>query len=91
MDIQDFQELFERYLHDVKRVTSEANKSFFFIQLVQNAFKANMDYLEKVFPQIEKFVDFKGKVVVSRGRIDSLLGNVLIEFESDVRKKKEED
>jgi len=90
MDIEDFQELFERYLQDVRRVTSEANKSFFFIQLVQNAFKAKIDYLEKVFPQIEKFVDFKGKVVVSRGRIDSLLGNVLIEFESNVRKKKEE-
>ncbi len=90
MDIEDFKALFERYLQDVGRVVSEANKSFFFIQLVQNAFKANIDYLERVFPQIEKFVDFKGKVVVSRGRIDSLLGNVLIEFESDVRKKKEE-
>jgi len=90
MDIEDFQVLFDRYLQDVKRVTAEANKSFFFIQLVQNAFRTNIDYLEKVFPQIEKFVDFKGKVVVSRGRIDSLMGNVLIEFESDVRKKKEE-
>ena len=90
MDIEDFQELYEKYLQDVRRVTSEANKSFFFIQLVQNAFKANIDYLEKVFPQIEKFVDFKGKVVVSRGRIDSLLGNVLIEFESDVKKTKKE-
>lgn len=90
MDIEDFKEFFERYLQNVRRVTAEANKSFFFIQLVQNAFKAKIDYLEKVFPQIEKFVKFKGKVVVSRGRIDSLLGNVLIEFESDVKKKKKE-
>ncbi len=90
MNIEKFQELFAKYLQDVRRVAGEANKSFFFIQLVQNAFKSKIDYLEKVFPQIEKFVEFKGKMVVAKGRIDSLLGNVLIEFESDVARKKKE-
>jgi hypothetical protein len=90
MDAKDFQQLLEKYIADIKRVTSEANKSFFFIQLVQNTFKANIDYLEKVFPQIEKFVEFKGKTVVSKGEIDSLLGNVVIEFESNIERKKDE-
>jgi hypothetical protein len=87
---EDFTKLLEKYIEDVKRVTSEANKSFFFIQLVQNTFRANIDYLEKVFPQIEKFVKFKGKVVASKGEIDSLLGNVVIEFESNIERKKNE-
>jgi len=87
---EDFQELLTRYVQDIKRVTSEANKSFFFIQLVQNTFKAKIDYLEKVFPQIEKFVQFKGRAVASKGEIDSLLGNVVIEFESNINRKKVE-
>jgi type I restriction-modification system DNA methylase subunit len=90
MSLDDFQGLLEKYVEDVKRVASEANKSFFFIQLVQNTFKTKIDYLEKVFPQIEKFVQFKGKTVISRGEIDSLLGNVIIEFESDIDRKKDE-
>lgn len=87
---EDFSKLLEKYVEDVSRVTSEANKSFFFIQLVQNTFRANIDYLEKVFPQIEKFVKYKGKVVASKGEIDSLLGNAIIEFESNIQRKKNE-
>jgi len=85
---EEFCKLFDKYVEDIHKVTSESNKSFFFIQLVQNAFRTNTDYLESVFPKIEKFVKFKGKVVVSKGEIDSLLGNVIIEFESNIFRKK---
>ena len=90
MDIEDFRRLLEKYIQDVNNVSSEANKSFFFIELVRNTFKTKIDYLEKTFPEIEKFVQFKGKVVASKGEIDSLLGNVIIEFESNIDRKKDE-
>jgi SAM-dependent methyltransferase len=88
MDFEEFERLYKKYLSDVKSVTTETNKSYFFIELVRNTFRKNIDNLERVFPQMEKFVKFKGKTIALKGEIDSLLGNIIIEFESDIKSKK---
>jgi methylase of polypeptide subunit release factors len=77
------------YIQNVKRASSEASKSYQFLMFMGKIFpSSNIGYIESKFPEIEKYVSFKSKTIVARGRIDSFLGNVIIEFESDVKKMK---
>jgi len=39
-----------------------------------------MDYLEKLFPVLEKHLTTKAKTIVVKGRVDAFLGNLIIEF-----------
>jgi methylase of polypeptide subunit release factors len=78
------------YIQNIKKVSSETAKSHQFLIMMEKIFPGStMGYIENLFPEMEKYVSFKTKTIVVRGRIDSLLGNVIIEFESDVRKMKE--
>jgi hypothetical protein len=73
-------------------VRNEASKTFYFLNFISEIFKGvKADYAESIIPELEKYVRRKkGTVVVESGRIDVLLGNLIIEFESDLSSKLEE-
>ncbi len=88
---QDFHEKLEKYIHDLRRVSSEANKSNLFLGLVRDTFRnVSADFLERSFPELEKFVRYNEKAIAIKGRIDALLGNVIIEFERDLKSSRKE-
>jgi len=77
------------YIQSVKRASSEAAKSRLFLSMMERLFPSlNIGYIEEKFPELEKYISYKSKTVVSKGRIDSLLGNVIIEFEKDANRMK---
>ncbi|MEM2260616.1 MAG: N-6 DNA methylase [Candidatus Methanomethylicaceae archaeon] len=77
------------YVQKVKEVSSERAKTHLFLILMEKIFPGlNIGYIEGLFPEIEKYVSFKTKTIIARGKIDSLLGNVIIEFESDIKRMK---
>jgi len=83
---KDFSEKLQRYIHNLERVSSEASKSNLFLNLVRETFEnVRADYLERSFPELEKFVKYSEKTIAIKGRIDALLGNVIIEFERDLK------
>jgi SAM-dependent methyltransferase len=74
------------YLDDVRRVRTETNKAYLFLEFIRAVFSGiGADYVERLFPDLERFVRVREKTVVVRGRIDAVLGNLLVEFESDLR------
>ena len=77
----NFQKSLEKYLEDVQRANSEASKAYLFLEFSRGVFKqANTDYLEKLFPVLEKHLTAKEKTLMVKGRIDAFLGNLIIEF-----------
>jgi hypothetical protein len=76
-----FSERLSRYLQDIDRAGSEAGRAFLFLEFVRDVFKnVNMEYLENLYPDLEKHIKLKSKTLVVRGRPDAFLGNLIIEF-----------
>jgi hypothetical protein len=87
-----FAERLKRYLQDVGRAGSEAGKAFLFLEFVRDVFKqVDMQYLEKLYPDLEKHLSGKAKTLVVKGRVDAFLGNLIVEFKKDLDKKSLED
>lgn len=83
-----FQKWLEEYLVDVQRANSEASKAFLFLEFSRGVFKQiDADYLEKLFPILEKHITAKAKTLVVKGRIDAFLGNLIIEFKKVLDRK----
>lgn len=84
-----FEEKLIDYLSNVLKAVSEPSKTHLFLSFVRDVFKGvNVDYAERLYPQLEKRVRvYRGTVIVS-GRIDVLLGNLIFEFESDLTETK---
>lgn len=81
----DFESRFEEYLNTVSKATSEASKTFLFLNFVSEVFRGvNASYAEELLPELEKYIRVKHKTVVVAGRVDVFLGNLIIEFESDL-------
>jgi type I restriction-modification system DNA methylase subunit len=71
----------------VNKQGSEAGKALLFLEFVRDIFKEiRMDYLEKLYPQVEKHIKLQSKTLVVRGRPDALLGNLIIEFKMKLEK-----
>jgi SAM-dependent methyltransferase len=86
---EEQEKLLTDYIQSVKRASSEAAKSRLFLSMMERLFPSlNIGYIEEKFPELEKFISYKSKTVVAKGRIDSLLGNVIIEFEKDANRMK---
>lgn len=78
----EFDRRLRDYLSEVSKANSEASKAFLFTEFVREVFKGiNADYAERLYPQLEKQVRIKKGTVIVSGRIDALLGNLIIEFE----------
>jgi len=84
-----FDKQLEQYLDDVERANSEASKAYLFYEFSRNVFRQiNVEYLEKLFPVLEKHLATKSSTLVVRGRVDAFLGNLIIEFKKNLDKKK---
>ncbi|MCP8315409.1 MAG: hypothetical protein H3Z51_00910, partial [archaeon] len=83
----NFAQRLKRYFEDVGKQGSEAGKAFLFLEFVRDIFKQiDMDYLERLYPQIEKHIKLQSKTLVVRGRPDAFLGNLIIEFKQLLKK-----
>jgi hypothetical protein len=83
-----FDEQLQSYLNDIGRANSEASKAFLFLEFSRNVFRQiDVDYLEKLFPVLEKHLISKANTLVVRGRVDAFLGNLIIEFKKNLDKK----
>lgn len=81
----DFEKTFTQYLDVVSKATGEASKTFLFLNFVSEAFKGvKASYAEDLLPELEKYIKVKSGTVVVTGRVDVFLGNLIIEFESDL-------
>jgi len=81
----NFEESLKRYLEEVTLANSEPSKAYLFLEFLRNTFKqVNTDYLEKLFPVLEKYLRGKAKTLVVKGRVDAFLGNLIIEFKKNL-------
>jgi len=81
----NFEKQLLTYLNDVRRASSEASKAYLFLEFSRGVFKQlDMDYLEKLFPVLEKHLVAKAKTIVVKGRVDAFLGNLIIEFKKNL-------
>jgi len=82
---QNFQQRLDSYKRTVVRQNTETTKAFLFLEFVRAVFGGiKADYLETLVPQLEKFVKVKQGTVLIKGRIDALLGNLVIEFKQQL-------
>lgn len=88
----DFEKRLLEYFAEVSRANTEPAKAFLFLEFVRGVFKkVNIDHLERLYPQLEKYIKVKKGAIVVAGRIDALLGNLIIEFETKLSKEKLEE
>src|SRR3972149_6178763 len=84
----NFDKQLQSYLTDVERANSEASKAFLFLEFSRNVFRTiNVDYLEKLFPVLEKHLTTKSSTLIVRGRVDAFLGNLIVEFKKNLDSK----
>jgi len=83
---------FDTYKQEISSQNTETARSFRFMKLLSDWFsEARPSFVEDYLKGLEKQVKIKQKdFVVLSGRIDALYGNVIIEFESNLEKKKKE-
>ena len=85
--MEEFRERLAKYIQDIVKQNGEANKSFAFLMFLRDIFEENIqaNYPHALYPELEKYIK-SNKTVLIRGRIDALLGNLIIEFESNLNK-----
>lgn len=85
---QEIETMLKKYLQDVGKLNMEAARAQRFLLCLNDLFgKTNACFIEEYLQGIEKYVKAKKKALHISGRIDTLYGNLIIEFESDLRKK----
>jgi hypothetical protein len=85
-----FERSFRGCIQRVGKQNTEAGKAYVFLKFISSAFKgSDANFLSDLDPIMEKGITSKRGVQV-RGRPDALLGNLLIEFEVDLDRKREE-
>ena len=86
--IDEYLQKHQRYVRQVAKQNSEAGRAFYFLEFIRNVFEnVQASHPHELYPELEKYIASK-KTVLIRGRIDAFLGNLIIEFESDLRKYK---
>jgi len=84
----NFDKQLQNYVNDLERANTEASKAYLFLEFSRNVFKQiNVDYLENLFPLLEKYLTVKSKTLVVKGRIDAFLGNLIVEFKKSLDRK----
>lgn len=85
-----WQEVIPAYLRDVQMQNSESARSHRFAMLMQELFGVEPGFVEAYTSGIEKYLKVKGKDRILKGEADNLFGNIIIEFESNLAKKRQE-
>lgn len=82
-------DVFERqlptYVQEVRAANSEVGKAFAFLQFVRRTFTdVDAGEIGALVPDLERFVRVQAGTVIIKGRIDALLGNLVIEFKTSL-------
>src|SRR6266446_6919725 len=85
-----WQKKLERYIADVAPLNKESARSHRFAALIQDLLGVDPDFIEKFVAGIEQSLKVTQKDRILRGRADNLFGNVIIEFEASIPRKRAE-
>lgn len=92
-DISEVQitQKFKEYIDQISQLNNEAAKAQRFLIFLKDIFgDVNAGFIEDYLQGVEKYVSVKNKDILLKGRIDTLYGNLVIEFEKDLRKTLDE-
>lgn len=92
-DISEVQitQKFKEYIQQASQLNTESAKAQRFLILLKDVFgDVNAGFIEDYLQGVEKYISIKKKDIILRGRIDTLYGNLVIEFERDLRRNLEE-
>src|SRR5260370_40700785 len=82
--IEEFKARLKSYLSDIGGAHNEGVRAFLFLEFARAVFAHVMiGTPQSLYPDLEKRIK-SGKTLIVRGRIDALLGNVIVEFESSL-------
>lgn len=82
---------FKEYIQQASQLNTESAKAQRFLILLKDVFgDVNAGFIEDYLHGVEKYISVKKKDIILRGRIDTLYGNLVIEFERDLRRNLEE-
>jgi len=79
-----WEEIVARYIAEMGKLVGESARSHRFSVLLSDLLGCQPALLEDYFPGIEKDLRVRHKDRILRGRADTLFGNVIIEFESQI-------
>lgn len=85
-----WKEAISQYLKEVERLNKEAARSHRFAMLLQQLLSLEPDFIEDYCTGIEQFLKAKQRDRILKGEADNLFGNVVIEFERNIPKKRSE-
>jgi len=81
----EFADGLQKYLDRARRANSEAALGHHFLTFIQDTFSTlDCDQAHRMLPFLEEFVQIEEATVAFQGRIDARLGNVIIEFKTDL-------
>ncbi len=80
----------KKYVGQCSKLNTESARSHRFGMVAQQLVGQEPGFIEKYVEGIEKYVRGNERDRFLRGKVDNLFGNVVIEFESDLKKKREE-
>jgi len=83
-------EAIAQYLHDVEKQNKEQARSHRFAMLVQQLLSVEPDFIANYISGIEQSLKVKQEDRMLKGEADNLFGNVIIEFEANISKKRAE-
>ena len=84
------QEIIPQYLREIELLNKESARSHRFAILVHELLGVEPGFIESYSAGIEKFLSVKQKDRLLKGEVDNLFGNVVIEFEANLSKKRGE-
>jgi hypothetical protein len=88
----DFEKKLADYKEKASKTTNEATMGFNFLMFIADAFgRTDAKYAYLSEPTLEKYVKKKEGTIMVKGRIDALLGNVIVEFKDALTEPKIED
>ncbi|MBI5182390.1 MAG: N-6 DNA methylase [Nitrospirae bacterium] len=84
---QSISQKFKEYTEQICQLNTESAKAQRFLIFLKDIFgDVNAGFVEDYLHGVEKYISVKKKDIILRGRIDTLYGNLIIEFEKDLRK-----
>lgn len=81
-----FKEKLDNYLQEIKKQHTEPSRAFLFLEFIRAVFsKVNVGNAS-LLPYLERYLktEEKDKTVVVKGRADAILGNLILEFKTEL-------
>lgn len=84
------EEIITRYLREIEPIISESGRSLRFGMLLNELFGFEPGFIEDYVQGVEKYLKAKHTDRILKGRADNLFGNVIIEFERNLKQTRSE-